>query len=424
MRPLVLILLASLLLAGCNRSEFETPQIQGHAGLVHVDQDRALWVLQKQEEIRYVSVGTGGRNRNSGWRRDTLYHFDVIAFDPATVQPRWRKRLVTYRDEQVKPNQTASSRVIGSAVTGRLLGQQDGRVWLLVDTDPYALDAATGEVLLDLDALLARQPGLADLLPSDARLWTFDRAPVVTLADGRTVRLAGDAYAPEDYVPAPPSAPAEELKPNGMPRIVPLRFGAPVVREVVVDENTWWTLWSAKEAEDALQDTFGDHARYPYSITDEGQMARRLFHRVTLAPKQSFDEVFPHVAAAEPVPGSPVLLRGRFVRDPFSGLAMRAGEGDLLAWSLSRVDTAGRVTLHRFGPGFEERWRAELPFSDNSHVSPPLFWPVDGRLLIMGQRLSMVEHRQVTEPTLASVSLEDGRFQAWNLAQEQAEAVP
>ena len=413
------VVLAGLLCAGCTSSHFETPQIQGPAGLVHAGEDRALWVLQKQEEVRQVSVGTGGRNRNSGWRRDTFFHFDLIAFDPATARPRWKKRLVTYRDEKVKPNQTMPSRVIGSSVSGRLLGQHEDRVWVLIDTDPYALDAATGELAFDAAGLVARQPALADLLPSDERLWTFDRGPVVTLADGRIVRLAGPSAAPEDYVPAPAPAQDVELKPNGTPRIVPMRFGRPMVREVVLDADTWWALWSPREAEDALADTFGDHARYPYSITDEGAMARRAFHRVTLAPKQSFDETFAHIAAAEPVPGAPVLLRGHFVRDPATGAAMRV-DGDLLAWSMSRVDTAGRKMLHRFGPDLQERWRVELPFSDSPHVQAPVFWPVDGRLLVIGQLQTEVEHRQVFEPYLASVSLADGRHMAWNLARDEA----
>ena len=91
------LFLALLALAGCNNSHFEEPEIQGHPGLVQAGDATALWVLQKQEEIRRVGVGGGGR-RSSGihWREDHYFHFDVKAFDPATARPVWSRLLCSH----------------------------------------------------------------------------------------------------------------------------------------------------------------------------------------------------------------------------------------------------------------------------------------------------------------------------------------
>jgi hypothetical protein len=47
-----------------------------------------LWVLTKQEERQQVSVG-GSRRSTGGTRNDTLFHFDIQAFDPETARALW-----------------------------------------------------------------------------------------------------------------------------------------------------------------------------------------------------------------------------------------------------------------------------------------------------------------------------------------------
>lgn len=406
------------LLTGCKNSWFDTPRLQGSPGMVQAGDHTALWVLQKQEEIRRVGVGGGSSRRGGGtyWREDTYYHFDVQAFDPATARPLWSRRLVTYSDPDLKPAQRKPSRVIGSAVSGRLLGQVDGRVWVLVDENPYVLDATSGELALDRAGLLAVRPELDGLLPSDAQLWRFDQGPVLTLADGRTVRLRGPELALEDYVPRRAPAAAVPTWANGRERVVPTPPPHPILRHVPRGPDRWLALFNEAEAADAVQDSFGDHALFPYSIQGGGPLARRQFHDVRLEQTTRFDDTYLRVAAAEPIAGSPVLLKGRFVRDPMTGEAVSPGNGDLLVWHVDRIDSAGRLQLSRFAEDLTPRWQVALPMSESGTANPVAFWRLGDRLVVTGQRETNKDEVVTREPFLASVSLEDGSVVAWNLA--------
>jgi len=409
------------LLSACSNARFETPQVQGPIGLVQADAGRQLWVLQKQEEVREVRSGTGGRrNSIASLRKDTFFHFDVLAFDPVSVQPLWKQRIVTYRDDEVTPGQVIPSRIIGSAVSGRLLGQDGSLVWLLVDSDPYALDAETGAIVHDSESLQRLRPELAGLLPSEARLWDFDQGPVITLADARVVRLSGHDVQVQDHVPRAAPSPPVPLKANGMPRVVPLRLMTPLVRHKVLSEQAWLALYTDDEAADAVDDTFGDHALFPYSIDDDGPMARRTFRRIRLAPTQRFDEAFLRIVEQAPVPGSPVLLRGRFVRDPATDAPVKLDNEDLLVWHRTRIDDEGRLLLSRFGPDLVVRWQVELPLTDGGADLPVHAWQLDGHLVVHGIAQRVDDQVRIREPHLVSVSLHDGTLSAWNLATDVA----
>lgn len=409
-----------VLLAGCTSTRFEPVEVQGPMGLVQADGQPQLWALQKQEEIREVRSGTGGRGRSvSSLRKDTYFHFAVQAFDPVTARPLWKRHLVSYHDKEVKPGQLMPGRVIGSSVGGRLLGQADGLVWALVDSDPYGLDASTGEIRFTPEQLRAARPELADLLPTEARMWGFDDGLVVMLADARVLRLKGPDLLPENYAAPAPVAEAAPLKANGSPRIVPLRPPVPVVRHVPRGENEWLALYTDAEAEDAINDRFGDHAMFPYAIKDDGQMARRQFRRMRLAREQRFDETILRLVAQEPLPEGPVLLRGRFVRDPATDQAVVLDNGDLLAWHRTRIDDAGRLALTRFDEGLSPRWQVELPITDGGTDLPVLTWRIGGHLVVQGLRQDEVDHMRRRVPHIASVDLSDGRLAAWDLANER-----
>lgn len=408
-----------LWLAGCTSSQFGALELQGSPGLVQDESQATLWVLQKIEETRQVGVGSGRRGSALAWREDTFFHFEVTGFDAATLEPKWGHRLVTYGDPTVRPNQVGPSRVVGSAVSARLLGQDGDRVWLLVDAQPFVLDAHDGRLLHDRAGLVAAQPALADLLPDDPRLWRFDRGPVLTLADGRVVRLAGAAMVPEAYVPSPaPAAPAPTWS-SGRPRIVPTPPMRPLLRHVARGDDEWLALLTEREAEDARGDDRGEHVLFPYTIVDDGPLARRRFHRVRLEETTWFDDRFPHIAAVEPIDDAPVLLRGRFVRDPRTGAAFSPGDDDVLAWHLDRIDAAGRLQLSRFDRSLRPRWQASLPMGDASGF-PALFWPVGDRLLVVGWLEREALEVRTRTPFAASVSLADGRFVARSLGDRDA----
>jgi|GEM_PF-2291542 len=409
------VLLSLCVLSGCQHTWFGEPQPQGHIGLVQSGDAQRLWVLHRQTEERTVTIGGRGRNNSSYLRKDTYYHFEVQAFDPVRMRPVWTRRVVTYGDPDLQPLQRKPSRVVGSAVEGRLLGQDGGLVWLLVDEHPYALDADTGARRHDRASIIRANPALAGLLPSEARFWRFDRGLVATLADGLTVRLAGHDFTIEDYVPPSTEKPPER-KPNGMPKIVPMRPPVPMVRHRPRGEREWLALYTDKEAATASEDRFGTYAEFPHAVVDEGGLARRTFRRVRLGAAKHFDETIVRITAIDPVPESPVLLRGRFVRDPSTDAAMDPGNGDLLVWHRTRVDDAGRLVLSRLGANLEPRWQAELPISDGGTDLPVLTWRIGQHLVVHGLLASEQLEVRSRVPHLASVSLEDGTVNAWNIA--------
>ncbi|RZL05885.1 MAG: hypothetical protein EOP40_18950, partial [Rubrivivax sp.] len=104
------VVLSLCLLPGCRRVYFDEPQPQGQIGLVSSNGTQRLWRLHRQAEERMVSVGGGRRNNTSYLRKDTYYHFEVQAFDPATARPVWTRRVVTYGDPHLEPMQRKPSR--------------------------------------------------------------------------------------------------------------------------------------------------------------------------------------------------------------------------------------------------------------------------------------------------------------------------
>src|SRR5688500_2246056 len=137
-----------LLLAGCDGSHFEPPEIQGPPLMVDDGGQARLFLVTKQEEERMVSVG-GSRRSTGSWRTDTYYHFAVQAFDPVTARPLWKQRLMTLGDPEAKNRYQLRTRVMGSSVGARLLGQDGDRVWLLIGDEPFAVKASDGTIVVD-----------------------------------------------------------------------------------------------------------------------------------------------------------------------------------------------------------------------------------------------------------------------------------
>ena len=98
-------------------------------------------------------------------------------------------------------------------------------------------------------------------------------------------------------------------------------------------------LFTGPEAEDAATDPFGRHLAFPYTIIDEGALARRTLWWGEVETVQPFDERFDRLTAMTPLEGSPTFLRGRFVRQPGSDLPLAPPGApgldriEALAWS-------------------------------------------------------------------------------------------
>lgn len=410
-----------LVLGGCS-STIGPPELQGNP--VMVDQDGAprLWLLTKREEDRSAFVRTTQRRSDIRW--DTFFHFDLQAMDPVTARPLWRKRLLTLGDPDAKGY--GPSRVIGSAAHARLIGQEGERVWLFVDEYLLAVRASDGEVLASFETIEQNNPGLKGLLPGETKHYRFDQGLVFMSADARTFVLRGPDFTAQPYassaLPAPTVA-LSELKPNGSMRIVPMPPPLGEIPARLVETPAGWLgLYTEKEIADATADRWGDHLRYPYSILNEGQLARRSFWRMAVSQVlDPYDEPFQHLSGATPIPDAPILLRGRFLKVAGTEQPRRLeNPSGLAVWHVTRIDAEGRLALTRVEEDLSTVWTAELPLSDDSTFQSVTVWPLDDRLAIFGDEVSTVDGVSRQEQRLVSLSLADGEWQGWDLSSDAA----
>jgi hypothetical protein len=407
---------AALALAGCSQTQFEPPDVQGEPLMAAADGKPLLLVLTKQEERRVSRFG--GRRSSATERRDTLFHFDLRAYEPTTATPLWRARLVTFNDPAMA-TAARQTRVVGSSTSGALLGQEGDRVWLQIAESPLAVAVVDGSVRADATAIEAANPELAGQLPSEARLYGFDRGLVVQAADARRWVVRGPALKAQPWAPAVPAAAPAPLKANGMPKVVPLRppFGAHTRMASIGGRLVG--LYSAKEAEAAANDPFGDRLAYPYSIVDEGAGSRRTFWTVHTAQVQRFDERFERIQRLEPVAASAVFLRGRFLQQLPGETALAARDPDgAFVWHTSRMDDAGRLRLTRLDAGLAPRWTAELPMSESGTANRVRYWVLGRHVVAMGDWRREVDHVVTRQPHIVSIEAANGTVVAHNLALE------
>jgi hypothetical protein len=416
------VLLAGLagLLAACTRSNLEPPDVQGAPAMVDDGGQPRLWIVSKQEEWKQIAVGGASSRNRTDWRTDTFFHFRVQAFDPVTARPLWQRTLLTIGDPEAAG--TGPSRVIGSDVDARLLGQDGDRVWLLIGDAPLAVSAADGSVIADAQALQQRNPELAGLLPNEAKHYGFDQGLVLMAADARRFVVRGKDLAATAYTPPPPPVDLPPQRADGSYESVPLRppIGEVPVRQVTLD-GQWLGLYSEKEAQDAGNDSFGRHLRWPYTVLDEGALARRSFWRARIATEQRFDERFDRLADLTPVAGAPTFLASRFVKIPGTDDAVRLDDpASVLVWHRTRIDSAGRIALTRLDAGLKPLWTTALPLTEATSINGLTYWLLPGRLVVMGLLQSEDDGVTSREPHLVSVDLRDGAMQAWNMTREAA----
>ena len=411
-----LLVAALLLLVGCSRSHFEPAEVQGPPALVDDAGKPRLWVLTKQEEVRQVGVGGGGSRSRMDWRSDTFFHFGVQAFDPLAAQPLWHKRLRTFGDPDAKG--AAPSRVIGSAVGARLLGQDGNIVWLLIGEAPFAVDAADGSIVADADKLQRVNPELKGLLPSEAKHYSFNQGLVVMAADARQFVVRGPGQKAVAYTPPPPpAAPEGRLQANGTREVVPTKpFGENLSRQVTLG-GQWLGLYSEKEAADAGRDDWGRNLRYPYNVIDEGRLSRRTFWRAKVITAERFDDRFERLSELTPIPGAPTFLKGRFKTDPKTGepLLLSDPEG-VLVWHSTRIDDAGRLAMTRLDAALKPVWKAELPLSETDSVRQVATWLVPGQLVVVGQLQTEADGVYRRTLQAATLDLKTGAVRNMDLA--------
>lgn len=410
------VLASAAWLAACSSSQFEPPEMQGPAAMVDDDGKPRLWILTKQEEIKQVSVG-GSSRRSGGWRSDTFFHFEVQALDPLEAKTLWKKRLLTFGDPEASG--TDPSRVIGSAESAHLLGQDGEVVWLMIDDAPFGVSASDGSIVADSEAIQRINPELKGLLPSEAKHYGFDQGLVMMTADARMFVVRGPEQKAMAYSPPPPVQSVAPLKANGMPEIEPLRpFIGEIPTRQAMMKGQWLGLYSEKEAGELTNDEFGTRFKYPYSILDERGLARRVFYRAKIIEAQRFDERFKKATDLQPVVGSPVFLKGRFMNEAGKEKAYLTEDGNgIFVWHSTRIDDAGRLALGRFDGELKQVWDTELPLSESSTINTIRTWSLPGHVAVMGSLQSEKDGVTSREPYLVSIDLETGALKSMKLAQ-------
>lgn len=412
-----LIAAAALALAACSDTRFEPPEVQGAPLMASVDGKPLLLVLTKQEERRVLRT-SGTRSSSSTERRDTLFHFDLRAYEPTTATPLWRARLMTFNDPK-KATSVRSTRIVGSATGGSLLGQEGDRVWLQVAETPLAVAARDGARRVDAAALEAANPELAGRLPTEARFYGFDRGLVVHAADARRWVVRGPALKVSPWTPAAAAAAPVTLKANGMPKVVPMRPAGDAPTRMAAIDGRRIGLYSPNEAAAAANDPFGDRLAYPYSILDEGAASRRSFWSVHTAQLQRFDERYEHIHRLEPVAGSAVFLRGRFLKQLPGDTALPAQDpAGVFVWHSSRMDDAGRLSLTRLDARLQPLWTTELPISESGTVNRVRYWLLGPHVVVMGEWRREIDHQVSRQPHLVSIAMQDGTLLSHNLGSE------
>jgi len=408
------------LLAACTNSTLEPPQRDGPPALVNTGEGAQLWLASRQEEERSRRIG-GGRLSAGRWITDYYYHLRLQAHDPGSAQQRWLKVLKVVKDSDG-----------GRSAQVRILGQQGELVWLWVHDQPLAVSARDAAVHADLARIEQANPALAGLFPTEIKFYTWVGEMVVTLADGRHVRLTLPDFRAEAYTVAA-EAPFRNAgfmtsSWNGAWRTE--NFG---VRHGVFD-GRWIGLLSDREAKDAEDDTWGDHYADSAEIDDERQTARRAFRQATTGRTKAFSEGR-HVRIAKldrlpdsgtylqgvmlkavSAPGTPAFtLRGRIwkptVQPP---LRLEEPPGVLVLYR-TRMDAQGTLALARTNAGFGELWRAPLPFDNLANR-----WQAAQQLLLLyGDWNAGQPGRSDMREALLSLDLATGRWAGWDVRAEK-----
>lgn len=411
--------LAWLLSSGS--STFEAPVRDGPPLLVDTGAGAQLWLATRQAERREYHVGGNRRGAVGRWVLEERWHLRLQAHDPRTAQRLWR------RDLAMVSERAGDGQVVQPGPV-RLLGQEQGVVWMWVHDQLLALSVADAGVLADRAQLERANPGLAGLFPDDLDHYAWFDGLIVNLADGRQVRVTLPDFRAESWT-VPESqrqafdhaASMSHTYWGGAYRTED--FG---VRHTLAD-GRWVGLLSEREARDAEDDSRGDHYAGSEWIDDEGARARRgLWLATTVGRTREFaDGTHARIERLERLPGTGEYLQGRLLKGwpapgapqwqwrgastrptPVEPLRLADPDGVLLLFR-TRLDDQGQLGLARLGPDYRERWRTLLPFDELQHR-----WLPGDRLLLMGARAAGPARR---EEVLLALDTASGAPSGWEI---------
>lgn len=396
-------LVAGVILAGLAlvlwpglHSRFESPQRIGPVGLVEADGQHRLWLVTRQEEERSRRIG--GRWSSGRWVTDYRHHLAVHAHDPVTAAPVWTRELKVVEGDGSPPI--------------RILGQNGDVVWVFAADELLALSARDGRVVGDRARLEQVNPALRGLFPSELSFHVWIDEAVITLADGRLVRVDAASFRAHPYTIENEErfrqAQFASSTWNGGYRTAD--FG---VRHGLFD-GRWIGMLSEAEAVDAAQDGFGDHYKDSSRIRDASASVRRGVVEAEIGRTREFSEgSHLRLLSLTPLPGTSTWLDGRFLKQAGVAAPQPLQPGGVLVLHRTRLDRLGRLALSRLDTAFAETWRTDLPLQELT-----MRWDADDRLLLYGGWDEGEPGRSDWHEALLSLNLRDGRLHGWHIGEQ------
>jgi hypothetical protein len=188
-------------------------------------------------------------------------------------------------------------------------------------------------------------------------------------------------------------------------------MGEPVVRQARID-GTWLGLYTEREAAEAGNDEFGRRYNEPFTVVNDGPLARRSFWRARIGKTREFPEGrHDRLFDLTPVAGSATFLRGRFFHVPGTSQALAMDDpSGLLVQHQTRIDAEGRVAISRIDSELKTLWTAALPMTELSSR-----WISPKQLLLLGTEQTMHDGVRSREELLVALDLADGKMRSWNL---------
>lgn len=349
---------------------------------------------------------------------------DLWCFDADTLQPVWVRRLLT------EPG--------GRPYDLHLFGLDGDRLWLYL-RGLVAVDADSGEIVLDADGLVGRNPDLDGRLKGEARYYGFDAAGFYLTDDqARQWRIDSDTGQAVAVTPEPAAARDKVVLPALW---LPIATNAFKLRGVELDSH-WLGLLSAADRARlappaATTEPAGALAQHQASMreprylpsvgTDRYRLWRADIRQVSAAPPdwpRDFPDNWGHRNVYEnwqPLQAAPEFLDAGLLHTGRGENPLWARDPDsVFVLDRERIGNDQPLQLSRIaGPDGRVVWRRQLPISVLQSVLPG-----GDQVVLFGRRYPVDETAVVGDPYhrsrewLVSVNLASGELRDYELDAE------
>lgn len=397
-------------------TEFTDHQREGPPALIEANEARQLWVLVKYEER--LNFGF----RGSGDRFSTRYHLALHCHDIVSGRKVWSRRL-----------RSVSEHDDGYNARARILGQEGDTVWLFVHDQPVAVAASDGAVRATGLDIAAKNPSLQSLFPNKLEFYSFDRGPVMVLADARRMRIGLPGYAATPYM----AASEEEFSRR---QFTASRWiGSYATRDFVTPHGRpgarWLGLLTRDEARDTGDDAFGSNLADARRNWQPEANVRRSLWTARIGQTRQFSEgSHERIVDVQPLPQSPNWLRAGLMVQAGTRSPLLLDDSDLLVMHRTRIDAEGRAAVARVrvnaDNSVQTQWTTNLPFTELGNrwqlplAGPSQPRPAPERLLMVGQAEIGKPGASRMHEFVAALDLRSGAVQGWNLTTDQAWTPP